>query len=268
MTNWPINAAVRAETIGLSTGTGTSVTSGPADTKGSYATIGTTGFQYGGLVLSLLASGLGGARKFRLDIAINTGGSDTIIVEDYYFEGSNTAIAVAPLNIHLRVCIPSGATVKARVQSNQSTQTIAVALIGVAYDFPGPVGKSRVVSCTDFTNTLPTNTVTQAGNSYTAWTEIRSSLPARVSALWLTFSNGGDSSRTASDFIVDIGVGAAGSEVVIGSILGTQSGGLFSLIPAFLPCDIPAGSRLAFRIQCAVAGAADAFGVCAIGLAA
>lgn len=269
MSNFPISSAVRTETIGLGTGTGTAVTaSASADTKGSYATIGTAGFEYSGFVLSMLTSGLAGGTKFRLDIAVNTGGSDTIIVGDYYFESSNTVVSVTPLNIYLPVRIPSGATVKARVQASSGNRSVVVSLIGVAYDFPGFGGKSRIVSCTDFAATLPTNTVTQTGTSYTAWTEIRSSLPARITALWLTFSQGGDATRTSSDFIVDIGVGAAGSEVVIGSILGTQSGGIFSLSPAFLPCDIPAGKRLAFRIQCAAAGAADAFGVCAMGLAA
>jgi hypothetical protein len=268
MSNWPLVAATRYESLGLGTGVGTTVTANAsANVKGSYATIGTAGFRYSGFVLSMTVL-FGSVRRARLDIAINTGGADTIIVEDYYFEGTVGTPTVAALNCFFPVCIPSGATIKARIQCSTGSEAVEVSVVGVAFDFAGPIGASRMVSCSDFTNTAPTNTVAMTGTSYTAWTTIKASTPARISRLWLAWSSNADTTRTACEFIVDIGIGSAGNEVVLASLVGRQASIVFLPQDMGFPCDIPAAKRLAFRIQAANGAANDSFGVCAMGLAA
>lgn len=263
MSNWPLVAATRYETLGAGTGTGTTVTSGAADTKGSYATIGTAGFAYSGIILSL--ANIATSTRYRLDIAVNTGGADDIIVEDFYLDNFTTESNAVTLSFP--VSVPSGASVKVRWQGNQATKTAVAVIVGIAKDFPGTVG-SRVVSCTDFTNTLPSNTVALNGTTFTAWTTIRASTPKRISQLYLSHSMGGDTTRTTSNILVEIGIGAAAAEVALFQFLGRNfTVSTPNVIFGPVPCDIPVGKRLAFRAQCSAA-AADTYGVSAAGLAA
>jgi hypothetical protein len=268
MSNWPITVARRTETLGTGSGTGTTVTAGSANVKGSYATIGTANFQYSGFILNLSRPSSG--TQYRIDIAINTGGSDQIIAEDVWFESVSSSPAGGCAILDFPVAIPAGATVKARCQSVTASATIAVALVGYTGDAALSPGHKAVRSCTDWTNTAPSNSVTETNTSFTAWTTICSSLPARISYLWLAPTAAGDSTRTSTAFLAEFGIGSAGAEVAIGQAALAQSTAVVGgAIPSFiaLPCDIQAGKRLAFRVQCA-GSAADAISFAAMGLAA
>ena len=261
MSNWPIAVATRSETIGIASGTGTTVTAGSANAKGSAATIGTTAFRYSAFRLTIFQTG-STSRRNRLDIIVNNGGADEVILPDVYFEnGTNDFSQIFPISI------PSGATVKAKLQCTTGSEAAIVAITGFAGDFGMEPGNGRAISCTDWTNTGPTFTVTQTGTTATAWTTIAGSLSNAVSRLWLMPTHAADTGRTVSDFTVEIGIGSAGNEVVLDTAFGHQvSNGVMQTLWE-LPCDLPAGKRLSFRVTCAAA-AADAFGVTALGLAA
>lgn len=263
MSNWPLTPATRFEYLGAGTGIGTLLTSGGANTKGSFATIGTTAFAWSSFVLSINLPG--NNSRFRIDIAVNSGGSDQIIVEDLFIESGVST--VQPFVFTIPVAVPAGAVVKARIQADAASRTLGVVVCGYAADFSGAPGASRLISLTDWTNTLPTNSVTQTGTSFSAWAQIMASTPRRVSALFIAPTAYGDTTRTASEFLVEIGKGGAGAEVPIGAFIYRQgAGGMVGLNSSF-PCDLPAASRLAFRVQCAAA-AADSLGISASGLAA
>ena len=109
-------------------------------------------------------------------------------------------------------------------------------------DFPIQYGAGRSVT--------PTHAATQllisgATNTKQAWVEYITSTSADSSGLWVSMMNGNGANHS---FLVDIGIGAAGSEVVIASnILVAQ----VSYVPVsiFLPFAIPAGSRISARAQ-------------------
>jgi hypothetical protein len=105
-------------------------------------------------------------------------------------------------------------------------------------------------------------TVTPAVGSKGSWVEIASSLSRDTYGLMINF-NSNAASAASRNTVVDVGIGAAGSEVVIipnliagnAGTYGVGSGGLWY----YFPMAIPAGSRLALRAQGTVTSAFGAY---------
>lgn len=264
MSNWSITAATRTETLGATTGEGTTVTANATThVKGSYSTIGTAGFAYGGFFLCFVPAG---GAKYRIDVAVNSGGSDQIIIPDLLLDATSAGGNIANSTIFFPIHVPAGAVVKARSQSATSGGTVRLLLVGFATDFPGYRRASRVVALSAFTNTDPTATVTLAGTSFTSWTEVTSSTADRICGLYVSSATGGDTTRTGGRILAEIGTGSAGAEVARMSWQGAQvSGSLINHIAGPLPVDIVAGSRLAYRAQ-ASSASTDTFGLAFFGL--
>lgn len=254
------------ETLGGGTGTGTTVTGGAADTKGSYATLGTTTFAWEGF--DLLMQGGGNADVFRVDVAYNSG-SDTIVVADVFFD--ITASAVMSHRIWCPVQIPSGAAVKVRCQSDGgASRTLIVIATGYSAGKGGATGKSGIISLTDYgtagADTLPANPVTMTGQTFTAWTDLCASTSATVIEFWAHVSRHGDSTRTTSQILIEIGVGAAAAEVKIGAMESEQNtSGIYNSSCNF-PCYIPSGSRISYRVQTSDNTTTDSISIGAVGL--
>lgn len=237
-----------------------------ANVKGSYATIGTTTFHWSGFYL--LVQRIATTGRWRLDVAINTGGSDAIIVEDFFIE---TTANGTSFNLWFPLRVPSGASVKVRVQCDSGGSTLAMAAFGYMSGPNGPPSYSRIISCTDFTSTDATNGVTLNGTTQTAWAQVVSSTALRIAGLYVSPSRRADAVRSNASLVVDIGRGAASSEIVTLQLVVFNHGAtnMETVVPASVErpyfIDIPASTRLSVR---AVADAAttDSFGVCLSGL--
>jgi hypothetical protein len=100
----------------------------------------------------------------------------------------------------------------------------------------------------DLTNSRGTTVTTGAANTKSAsWVQIIASTAFSASGLLVQLTD----QAAAGDFLVDIAVGGAGSEVVIAANLGCSSGtGSISRgANYFIPINIPAGSRLSAKSQ-------------------
>lgn len=260
VSNWPIVPGARFETLGLSGAEAQQVTGAANSTaKSNYQTIGTTGFAWDGFFLQ---AGNQFAGRSRLDIAVNTGGSDQIIVPDLVSD--NSGITSWMWGVDIPVAVPAGATVKARHQSSTSNANTRVAITGYKHNFLGARSFSRLVSLTSFSATDPP-TITLNGTTPVGWTEITASAPAPIAALYVSPSGVGDNSRTAARFLIEIGVGGAGSEVVVASLLmGGFSAGMGGNPRGPFPVAIPAGVRVAWRVT-TIAGVTDTFGIGVLG---
>lgn len=250
MSNWPIiQGASRFETLGIGSGAGTAVTaSSSVNVKGNYATLGTASFKYAGFS-AMICNG-SGAGRFRLDIAVNTGSADTVIVEDLYVDMTTNSGATGEWILPIPVAVPAGAIVKARCQCTVASRSFQVAVIGYANNASGDPGFRALKSLTDWTNTDPTTSIaTGTGTGTTSWAQITASTSVRVASLFMLMdSTGTASGRTTSSMAIDIGWGAAGSEKVLATVLQllqTSTPALVTHGP--FPCDIPAGTRLATR---------------------
>ena len=269
-----IVGSTRYETRGIVTGVGTTVTSGAINAKGSYATLGTTGFAYDGFFLYITGLAGAGLTRFRIDLAVNTGGSDQLIVEDLYFDSSPSGFYFADQkSILVPVTIPAGAVVKARIQATLASSILSASVLGFQSDAKATKGFRALKSATDWTNTDPTNSLTLSGTTLTGWSQVMASTPARFAGLYLSLDSLGGSSQVTAHATFEIGLGASGSEHSTGIIIARQlvisSNGAAGLIDCHgpYPCDIPAGARLSVRAQCDSANTV-AYGVILNGLAA
>lgn len=241
----PLIASARYETLGAGTGTGTTVTAGGSNnTKGNYATLGTTSFQYDGIELTF--SSFSSANRYRIDIAINTT-ADTIIIPDLFVDcttnGSSTSTSV-----FIPISVPTGAAVKARCQSNSASATVNILATGYQTDSKGMRGFARCVSCTDWTNTDPTGSVTLTSTTLTGWAQVQASTTARIAALYAAIDARGVAMTGSVDLLFDIGWGSAGNERQLARFLMRSASAHQQIFGPF-PCDFPSGTRLAFRAQ-------------------
>ncbi len=263
-------SSTRYETKGISGGVGTTVTAGSANTKGSFATLGTTGFGYDGFHLYITGLGGGGTTRYRVDISSNTGGSDQLIVEDLYFDPSPAGVYSADQrSILVPVSVPTGAVLKARCQSVAGATSLSVSILGFQGDAKATKGFRALKSATDWTNTDPTSTVTLTGTTLTGWQQVQASTPVRFAGLYLGLDSLGNGSLTTAHATFEIGIGPGGSEHTTGIVIARQITAALPLVDTHgpYPCDIAAGYRLAVRAQCDIADT-NTIGVVLNGLAA
>lgn len=255
---YPLATAPRYELLGQSAGAGTTVTgSATANTKGSYTTIGTSGFDYDGCWLYITNKMSGTVARYRVDLAVNNGGSDQIIVADMFYDGSTGGAyysGAGPTSPFIPVRIFKGATVKARCQATAASGTVDVSLQGVQGGAT-MIGPGRgLVNDTPFTNTDPTNGIVVSGTTQTAWTQIVASTTARYRALYVMAGAAGGTVNLMATRL-DIGWGSSGNERTLFSLdtweYGNTSIGLLGGALGPYPCNFAVGTRLALRIQSA-----------------
>jgi hypothetical protein len=257
--------ATRWESLGESTGDGTTISANNGS-KGSYATIGTTGFDWRGFALDLM---MANSVPVRVDIAV--GASNTIIVPDLLMDARSAGATNFSLNAYIPLGIPSGTAVKARAQAAAGSITLRALVNGYNGDGYAPRPAGRIVNLNGWSGVEPANTVTQSGTAgtRTAWVELTSSAPADLAGLYLAGSTAGDTTRTGGRLIVEIGLGAGGSEVTqpIKWLFpnGVSGGmGVFGIPRAIR---IPAGTRIAWRVTGSTT-MADTYGIAGWGLVA
>ena len=260
----------RYETQGLAGGVGATIISGAANAKGSFATLGTTGFSYDGFHLTIAGLTGAGLTRFRIDVAANTGGSDQLIVEDVYFDASPFGSYYADhKSILVPVAVAAGAVLKARIQATVASSILAVGVLGFQGDAKATRGFRALKSATDWTNTDPTNALTLSGPTLTGWSQVMAATPVRFAGLYLELGSLGNTGQTTAHATFEIGIGASGSEHSTGIVIARQLDSISGLTGAAgpYPCDIAAGTRLAVRAQCDATNT-NSYGVVLNGLAA
>jgi hypothetical protein len=214
--------------------------------KPAYTAIGTTSFDYDAFWLFILATTTTTA-YYRVDVGVNTGGSDQTLVADWYFRFPGAGnIGPAPAFFPIRV--PKGATLKGRAQSSTSA-ALAMVILGVHGDSRLLQGYSRAINCTDWAagSVDPANSFTFSGTSTTAWQEITSSLTQRISGLYVSLDERGNTSGFAGQFNFEIGVGSAGSERALFHQARCNNQGVLTSGVGPFPVDLASGARLVGR---------------------
>lgn len=209
----------RAETLGStytagSATSGTTVTAaGSANTKGSWASLGTPSFQYEFVnvgVMQVAAS----AKMF--DLGINDGsGNWHVIAGDLHLPGNKQADLMWSYALPLRV--KSGQELGMRVQASTASHTLICSITGFSKGVNGAPGYSRLERISTSGTSRGTNVDAGAtANTKGAWAQLNASTSNAYDALYCVLGFGGDTSRTATaTALLDIGVGAAASEQVL-----------------------------------------------------
>jgi hypothetical protein len=259
VSNLRLTSASRFETIGLSGAVGTTITSGAANTEGSWSsTIGTPSFDWDGFFLTVYG-GTGSGRMALLDIGI--GSTPDVVLSDLIVHTS-----VYLNTFHIPIRMPAGLAVKMRHQCNAASNPAVVSLTGYRGDQAGIPGFSRGEQIPALNaGSYPDTSLTQTGTSVTAWTPIKLSADRNYGALLPQFSLAGDATRTGGYVQAEIGKGASGLETTF-CTFATRNDALVGLpnMPV-IPARVAAGDRLSWRVTCSAAGLVDSMALGLIG---
>lgn len=242
-----INAASSLATIATA--------SGSVNTKGNWAQL-IAATARAAAWISVTISVPNGTRRYLVDIGIGAAASEVVIVPNLCFQPASGSNAYGYTAL-LPVSIPAGTRIAARCQSSSASATIQVQVVLIAPTMTGPSSLGSVTAYGVDTSDSGATAVDPGGTANTkgSWVELTAATTAPIR--WLVVFAGGDTGARASaqNWLIDIGIGAAASEVVLLADLAAWSGStLDTPSPSVwvLPVSIQAGERIAARCQCSV----------------
>lgn len=228
----------------------TATASATPHTKGSWTQIiAATTTDASMLIVRLTAgtSAAGADTSTLLDIGIGAAASEVVIVP-------NLAVGFAAngLMYHIPVSVPVGSRIAIRCQGAVVSQAVAVQVMLATLPNSRRAPAAVVAMGDDTATSHGVIIATPASNNTKgAWTQIIAATAQPFSALVIGAQGGADSVQGSDSFLLDIGIGSAGNEVVIGPDLPLSVSTTEILTPMFnqiIPWIIPAGTRLAARV--------------------
>ena len=225
--------------------------------KSSYnEVVASSPFSASGLIVIVAHPGANGDSI--TDVAVGAAASEQIIVPDLILTGSR-GVANA---WHIPIPTPEGSRIAVRTASSAgNAMEVAVMLLGRSLAEPSSFSRmtSHGANAGDGGGTQidPGSTADTKG----AWTEMDATTANPMKMLALGIGGQGNFAITAHEQLVDIGIGAAGSEQVVVPDFLIQGGqGVDVMAPFFstwFPIAVPEGSRLAVRSQCSITDSTD-----------
>lgn len=235
---------------------GQPTSSASANTKGGYTEIvsaaNNTKDIYG---FALMLPNASTNRDCLIDIAVGGAGSEVVVMGNILFSsiksGRHGDHAVIPL------FIARGQRIAARVQCSTGSTAQNVSMTPFHRN-PWP---RRYWTCETWgaaTGDSGGTSIDPGGTANTegAWTELTSSTTRRTRLFVIAIGNQNNTTRSDATWLVDLGVGAAGSEVAVAeNMYFIVNQAIDFTCPCFhgpIPVDIPAGSRVSVRAQCSI----------------
>ncbi len=260
---WPLKGdGQRWEAIGelSASSSGTLITCGAANTKGAYVelvaatTFPASGFYFNVGSLSNVAT------LYLIDIAVGAAASEVVLISNIHVSVGGSAFGTGGF---FPLSIPAGVRISARAQDSTGASTLRI--IGMLMSGGWEAGSSHGRITTYGATTADSGGIqVDPGaviNTKGAYSQITAATTNLIRQIVLGFGNQGNQTETGSNFMIDLAVGGAGSEVIVipdfpmvKSSIADDFG--MRLIPP-LPIHIPAGTRLAMRAQSSTADATD-----------
>lgn len=261
MGDWSMLEGQRVDTVGevLGTTLGTTVTAGAVNTKGGWAQlVAATSYDASGLMVFI--GNKSGNLDYLVDIGVGAAASEQVIVPNLV-AGFLQAWAI---NVYyIPVPIPAGTRVAARCQCTTGTFSLGVTISLLSQGFMPSSPLGRVTAYGAATADSGGVSIDPGGVAHTknTYSQINGVTANPIRALLIGIGNQLNAARTGCYWLVDIAIGAAGSEQIILPDLwiAVHSTG-DNIIPSALGpffVDIPAGVRLAARAQCSTTDATD-----------
>jgi len=232
-----------------------------ANTKGFWVELGTADID-ASAVMIMIPEGYGGT-DYLVDIGIGPAGSEQVFIANLNISvGSSSYGDKVSFCSRLPVPIQSGTRIASRVQGT-GTSSSRYVRVGVILEANGQAAGGRVV-------TIGAATADSGGviidpgavdNTKGAWTEIVAASPADLKAMIIGFGTAANTAMTNCTWLVDIGIGGAGSEqVLIPNIALAAHDYPDAVFPTHTPCfevNIPISTRIAVRAACTIVDATD-----------
>lgn len=253
---------VRFEALGVNTSGGTAGTTvtadASADTKGSWTSLGTTNFEYAALQINSMRHSV--SAQYLIDVAFGSSGNEVPVAGN--LSVSNTLkTGDYGQSFLLPIRIPLGKTVRARIACSTGGASAVLSLSGMSRNVPGFNGFSQCVPIFVSTNSHGTQiSGSGSANSKGSWTTLSASLPYNFDAMMIIIDPV-DANRGSGNGLLDIGVGAEGSEyVLIPNLSFTWGSSQDTVEPDRLspfPVKLKSGTRLSARFQADTTTAGD-----------
>jgi len=225
------------------------------NTKGSYTELlASTPYQANAIILNFRGVHTpASTTAFLMDIAVGAGGSEVVIGENL-IASSHTSNGSPASVITIVHPIPQGTRISARCQANPGSSQMIV---------QGFLNSSASQGSMDVTTTYGASTPFSGGtdvdpgavaNTKGAWAELGTSGPAGVRQLSIGVGPRlQDRAAEVTNWQIDIGIGAAGSEhVIVPDWPVSTSEGIGVILPVISPIidvSIPSGTRIAARAR-------------------
>lgn len=235
--------------------------SGTAHTKGAWSEIIASAASEINFI-SMICYGVGSpatVTSVLFDVGVGAAGSEVAVMENIAIGGATWSVGGPELRLSLPITIASGSRVAIRIQAVQTTPKTADFLM-----MPYSSGPATPTSLTTFGG----NTATSRGVDITSantWTQISASLPEQYDYLMVVPSQANNSVISTAQEVMDVGVGASGSETVWRSFGVSRSvseaTGYVEATNFYALIEGPAaGSRLSVRVPTANVYSITAFG--------
>jgi len=234
------------ESIGFGTGGGTTVTSGsPANTEGSFVSLGTTAAEWAGFTLWI---GPASTSSVRFLVTVSIGGATVLAGKVFALPSGNSGW----MPIELPLNVPSGSDIQVKVQSSGVSATLLAAIVGAVRNSQSPPCFTKLEALNvDAANTFASAVDVPFTN---VWTSEVTASAAAYDALMIVGSGTGNSSAAAQSASIGLATGAASSEVEIfrlpfqaSTTAPTMRGAHALISKAF-----PAGTRFSTSIRAGV----------------
>lgn len=227
-------------------------------TKGSYTTlISSTAHSALGLLVNFPYAQDDGL----MDIAVGAAASEQVIAPNLRVPGLVTDNH--GLSVLLPLQVPAGSRISGRWQCNSGSSAIMFGHVSILAGgvWPG-MGFSRMEAIGAVTASSKGTQVDPGGTIHTkgSYAQLTASTGFAYKALLVMVSTDNDATTSATNTLVDIAVGGAGSEVVqLGNLYCRHPANGLVIPPHFgpIPVNIPAGTRVAARAQSLVNTATD-----------
>lgn len=227
----------------------TTLTAGAAHTKGNFSQlIASTAYPCSAINLYALTSSVR-YRWYFVDVAVGAAGSEVVIIPNLMFTMDAGYNGVPNCYHFNHIYIPAGTRISARFQNAGATETLDFGA-GIFNSDLNYHTEPSIVSCYGavLASTTGTTVATHASNNTKGnWVE----LSASCNKLDMLIISAADVTDIGGNYLIDIGVGAAGSEVVVADNIPMRTNG--NVNPAFgliyLPLSIASGTRISIRAQ-------------------
>lgn len=192
-------------------------------------------------------------QSFLIDIAIGATGSEKIIINNLLVSFGNASEPL-PCYFAIPLSLPVGVQISARAQSSGTTNEVRLCAYIMSEQFTAPSAFNKVltyganIADSGGTSIDPGATANAKGS----WVELVSSCDA-LSGIVMAVGGQANGSRSFTFWMIDIGIGGEGSEVIIVPDLFVMSviyNALMPIYSPFIPLRIKSGTRIVARAQC------------------
>lgn len=243
---------------------GTGINGGSTSyTKGTFQQIIASTTTDSTWIMLSTGSQISAGSAFAFDIAVGGSGSEVVAIANLICSSAEQTGA----RYLLPLVIPAGTRISGRMSSDAGSDTLPIG-VTVFSDTFASVGSCGPIDTYGFISTSNYGTAVNPGatpNTKGAYAQITASTTADLAGFALFIDAQGTTSGTTGSvtWLIDIAVGASGSEVVVLPnlfVMGASGAG-FSTIYApevpYLPLQIPAASRISVRAACTTANSPD-----------